>query len=381
MDYIKILTGLFFLSLFACTGDRKSENRIGTGEYTMAVVGNKVFALDSLTAQSSNYMQLLGDSILAVFNPPMNDIHLFDWATGKERGKIVLHKEGPNQAIGIRGFYILSEDSIWLYDEWKKELYLVNAAGDVKEKRALGKLLYPMAKQLYSVSPFPQTNVPISKAGDKLVLQGMNDVIGEGVLPAATILYDWHSGTISLRNPYPSAYPDKMKINEEWNTFAYREVPYTLNGRQEIVSSFPASDSIIVYDIKTDCYSSYFAGYSEETHIKPHVPTSKTDAQRNYLEQYQYSSILYDPYRELYYRLIVLPKTDYDLNNPVTQQKALAVIILDKAFKKVGEYQLENERYMYINSFVGPEGLCINIFSEDDDYLSFKVLNVLRNEK
>ena len=370
-----------FVVFHSCLGERNDYGRKGTDEYTMELAEDKMLLLDSMTAQTVNYMQLIGDTALAIFNSSMNDICLFDWATGKERYKISLHKEGPNAVKGIRGFYYQSKDSIWLYNEWEKDLYLVDADGNLKEKKRLRNLLYPVAKVSYSVSPYPQTNVPIGKVGDKLILQGMNDVISAGVLPAATILYDWSADKLDIKNPYPSVYANKDKINDEWNTFAYRQIPYTLNGKKEIVSGFPASDSLVVYNVNTDSYASFFAGYSEETDIKPYASTSRTATHRNYLEQYQYTSILYDTYRNLYYRLVVLPKTDYDLNDTATQQKDLAVIILDKDFKKVGEYRLEHDRYMYVNSFVVSDGLCINVFSEDDDYLKFKVLNVIENKK
>lgn len=382
MKFTKLILVLIVLTAFySCLKKESLNNRKGTNEYTMEMVGEKSFLLDSMTAQTVNYIQLIGDTSLAIFNSPMNNICLFDWVTGKEKFKICLHKEGPNAVRGIRGFHFLSEDSIWLYNEWEKDLYLVDAEGNIKEKRCLGNLLYPSAKQSYSVSPFPQTNVPFEKVGDVLILQGMNDVITDEVLPAVTVLYNWTDNKLKVKNPYPSVYKNKNKINEEWNTFAYRETPYTLNDKKEIVSAFPASDSIVIYNIRTDNYTSFFAGYSEETNIKPHDPKSKTDSQRNYLEQYQYTSILYDAHQGLYYRLVVLPKMDYDLNNTATQQKDLAVIILNKKFEKVGEYILEHGRYLYINSFVTPDGLCINVFSEDDDYLKFKILRAVKNEK
>lgn len=209
----------------------------------------------------------------------------------------------------------------------------------------------------------------------------MNDLLVDGVLPAATILYNWDENALEVANPYPSAYGNKKRINDEWNTFAYREVPYTINDKEEIVSSFPASDSLVVYNIHTGKYISYFAGYSEETNIKPHVPISKTDGLRNYLEQYQYSSVLYDVHHQLYYRLVVLPLMDYDLNDVLTQQKGLAIIVLNNRYEKVGEYLLAHERYMYINSFVSPEGLCVNYFSDDDDYLKFKIWKPIKHEK
>lgn len=376
-----IISFSIVVTFCSCLGDRSNNARKGTEEYTMQLVEDKLFSLDSMTSQEVNYMQLVGDTSLAIFNPPMNNICFFDWATGKERIKVNLRKEGPNAVKGICGFYFQSKDSIWLYNDWREILYLVDSEGNVKERRELKDLLYPISKHPYSACPFPQTNVPFGKVGNKLILSGMNGKVSDGVLPATTILYDWNANKLDIKNPYPSVYANKDKLADEWNTFAYREVPYTLNDKQEMVFSFPASDSIVVYGINNDSYFSVFAGYSEETNIRPHVPTSRTDSHRNYLEQYQYTSILYDSFRDLYYRLVVLPKTDYDLNDPSTQQKDLAVIILNTNFEKVGEYQLEHGRYLYANSFVVPDGLCINVVSDDDDYLKFKVLKAIKNEK
>ena len=385
MSYkLKCIMGLIVVILCcSCCEYKNTNGRKGTNEYSMELSQEKSFFLDSTTSQEVKYMQLLGDTSLAIFNPPMNNICFFDWATGKERMKINLHKEGPHAVKGIVGFYFQSKDSVWLYDYWRKELYLADFEGNIKERRSLKDLLYPIAKQPYSVYPYPQTSTPFKKVDNKFILSGMDGIISDasdGVLPAATVLYDWNTNKLETKNPYPSVYDNKDKMSA-WHAFAYKQVPYTLNDKREMVFSFPASDSIVVYSIDKDSYSSFFAGYSEETHIKPHVSTSEIDSHRNYLEQYQYSSILYDSYRNLYYRLVVLPKMDYDLNDPATQQKDLAVIILNKNFEKVGEYQLEHERYYYGHSFVVPDGLCINVVSDDDDYLKFKVLKAIKNEK
>lgn len=138
MKLIKIVIGLLGVIIFhSCHDERNSYGRKGTNEYTMEFVEGKMFLLDSMTAQTVNYMQLIGDTSLAIFNSPMNNICLFDWVTGKEKLKIRLQKEGPNAVNDIRGLYIQSKDSIWLYNDWKKDVYLVDADGILREKRCL----------------------------------------------------------------------------------------------------------------------------------------------------------------------------------------------------------------------------------------------------
>lgn len=372
--------GLFILFFYACSMN-KVHDRIGANVYTFKAGGDKMLYLDSMTTQESGYMQLIDSNQLAIYNEPANTICIFDISTEKEIKKVQLYKEGPNAVIGIQGFYYQSKDSIWLYRSWQQELVLVNESGEILSKKTLADKLPPIDKQaFYSVSPFPLTDLPILKNEDVLILQGMNGPeVENGLQPATTILYDLNSDRLRLTNPYPAIYGDK--INERWGTFSYRVTPYTLNEKNEMIVSFPADDSISVYNIKDDSYRRFFAGYALETNIKPlPLKSSQADLQEQYLEQYQYAGILYDKYHNLYYRLVMLPTFDYDARVPNTQYKALAIIILNSSFEKVGEYQLEKAYYKYRNIFVSEEGLHINILSDDDDYLKFITLNVLKNE-
>lgn len=374
---ITFLVGSQFLS--SCSASKKHD-RIGTNEYTIKLGEDKMFFLDSMTTQESDYMQLIDSNRLAIYNKPENTICIFDISTEKEIKKVKLYKEGPNSVIATQGFYYQSKDSIWLYRTWQQELILVNESGEIKDKKILKDKLFPISKQTYSVSPYPFTDLPILKVGNILILHGKNGPeVESGLQPATTILYDLNSDDLRLVNPYPAIYGEP--INEKWGTFTYRTTPYTLNPKNEMVLSFPADDSISVYNITTDTYMKFFAGYSLETNIEPlPLNSSQTDFQEQYLEQYQYVGILYDKYHNLYYRLVMLPTFDYDLNTFSTQHKEIAVIILNSSFEKVGEYNLNRAYYKIRNVFVSKEGLHINVQSDDDDYLKFITLNVLKNE-
>lgn len=375
----KATIGFLVVFFYSCSVSTVHD-RIGANIYTFKLGDDKMFYLDSMTTQESGYMQLIDSNQLAIYNRPANTICIFDINAEREIRKVQLYKEGPNAVIGIQGFYYQSKDSIWLFRSWQQEFVLVNESGEIIDKRILADKLPPIDKQaFYSVSPFPLTDLPILKNENVLILQGMNGAeVKDGLLqPATTILYDFNSDKLRLANPYPAIYGDE--INDRWGTFSYRATPYTLNEKNEMILSFPADDSISVYNIKDDLYTRFFAGYSLETNIKPlPLKSSQTDLQEQYLKQYQYAGILYDKYHNLYYRLVMLPIYDYDIRVPNTQYKALAVIILNSSFEKVGEYKLEKANYKYRNIFVSEEGLHINIQSDDDDYLKFITLNIVK---
>ncbi|MBR0042932.1 MAG: DUF4221 family protein [Bacteroides sp.] len=377
MKQINLLFSLFIL-LLSCSTDSKRE---GTKEYSLLQVADKMFYLDSLTTQESLYMQVVDDKELALYNEPDHSIRFYDIPTAKEFAKIQLYKEGPNATKDMRGFYYQSKNDIWIYQYFTKELLLVNDLGEIKARRDISKKLYPHAKKDITVSPFPITNMPIQKYNDWLILQGMNGIgVENGIKPACTILYNTVTDEVKTVNYYPSIYGDMKNINNNWGTFSYRAVPYTLTPQNEMILSYPADDSIRIYNIDKDYTESYFAGYTIKTKIKPIIGNSTIALEKQYLEQLQYAGIHYDKYNKVYYRLAVLPISDYNINDVKTQNKPLAIIILNHEFKKVGEYHLGKGKYRHRNTFVSEEGLHINVLSEDDDYLKFVTLKIIKNE-
>lgn len=372
---------ILLANLSSCNITNKN-NRLGTDALTMQYGQEKFMSLDSMTTQETGYIQYLNDGRIAFYNLPAHNICVFDVEKGEEVEKIQLYKEGPNSVRGIQGLYYDSADSIWLYQSWEKNLVLVNNKGIIVDKRNLqDKIAQSSLKNRLSVEPFPLTDMPIRKVDDLFVLQGFNGPeVVNGFRPACSVFYDLKADTVSVANEYPSIYGEPSKMNDNWGTFSYRAIPYTLN-EYKMVLSFPASDDIYVYDLKSGKKESYFAGTSLETDISSIEGVQKSQLEKHYLEQLQYAGIFYDKYNDLYYRLAVLPIFDYDIHDKQTQQKPLAVIILNSNFEKVGEFNLGIGRYKYRNVFVSKEGLHLNVYSEDDDYLKFITLKVLKNEK
>lgn len=95
----------------------------------------------------------------------------------------------------------------------------------------------------------------------------------------------------------------------------------------------------------------------------------------NYISQYQYSGIVYDPFRGLYYRLVLHPFKDYDVNNLRNdcRKKPVTIVILDEKFNKIGETRLPDNLYISGNTIVTKEGLCIQVHSDDDDFMKFAI--------
>jgi hypothetical protein len=154
-------------------------------------------------------------------------------------------------------------------------------------------------------------------------------------------------------------------------------VPYDLNNKGEMVLSYPADDHISVYNIASNATERYFAGYSKKDIIHQ-MNNDRTSEMIQYLECTQYGNIHFDPYRNLYYRVVHHPLYEYDINNQDTYMKNLSIVILDSEFNKVGEYDLKEKTSMSGCAFVSDEGLHIQTVSDDDDSMKFITLKPVK---
>ena len=356
----------------ACS-KQTSENRMGKQLYTMQELPHKVFSLDDSTTQVISHIHTYekNDSLfLASYNNPLHNICIFDVKSGKEVHKIQFQKEGPNALDpNFCGFLIHNKDSIFMYHTWLWQLDLINEKGELQKKYKIKD--YPLESGCSFRRPdiLPYSDTPIKKVDNYIILQGQgcnvcdsqSNQIPEGV----TLLLNLKDSLVRHENGYPEIYNQKGI----WQTFAYRVVPYDLSPQGEMVINYPAYDSIRVFNIHTKKTQCYFAGYSKPYTIHP--ARSEKEVDRSIMEQVQYTSIYYDKWNQLYYRLLTLPLPDYDVNEKSAPKRNLAVIILDKHFQKVGEYNIKEPSNRFSRAFVSSEGLHINILSDNDDYLTF----------
>jgi hypothetical protein len=364
--------------LASCSNEEKKINRMGVKEYTMELLPYKTFSLDENTTQTTNYVQILDiddTTRFTMFNPAKYNILIYDIASGNVIYEIPLSKEGPdNVGTNIQGYYLSTLDSIYLYDYWQNTFILVDYNGKIINKYNISdKLLQPTEDCVIPPFPYPRCDAPIRMVNDNIILQGMNGRKQECKNPICmtTALYNIKTGSIIFANPYPKIYGDHAEISSSWGAFSYREVFYDINNQNEMIVSFPADDHIYVYDISSGNTKKFFSGYSIKDRISPLYKKTKYGDLMHYLEQTQYVGVFFDKYKNLYYRLVVHPLYNYDVNNKSTWSKKISVIILDSHFNKVGEYDVLEYTNLCSNTFVSEEGLHINVESEDDDYLKF----------
>ena len=173
--------------------------------------------------------------------------------------------------------------------------------------------------------------------------------------------------SIDLRNgkyessqiPHPSIFQNDCRNILGGHRFCY-DYNYT---NERLVCSFILYDSIMVSDdLKNVKW--YYAKSRYLKQMTPRLISADGDMKSltEYAEMPKYSHILYDKYRDIYYRFALMP---YQLKANETPYNTLgaeefSVIILDKDFRIIGETKFPGNKYFYKMSFVGRDGLYIS---------------------
>jgi hypothetical protein len=349
--------------------------------------GGKKFVLDRESVQQNRCIQLVedvfSDSIYFTFLNTYNySIYFYDFKTGKFLRKIKLDKEGPNgvNPYAHDGYYIASYDSIYYYSHRNHSLYLLNHKGEKyhtinymtnyydkmklwKEKDFQKNRIPPMV-QLSTGQPMYKTDGIIYLCGQ--VTEELGKVDSLNLLLLTTI--DTRNGdSIAFHFGYPKSYGEG-----NWGEAYFREVFWCMNPtNKSFVVSFPNDHYIYQTDLKQ--VNKIYAGSMYAGDIKsidtPAFIMPKSRRLSHYFENYSYSSVIYDRYRNVYYRMVEHPWKDYNTDmdwRPWLKQ--VSIIILDENFNFMGETKLDMEyRFVALQFMVTEDGLLLYKQTDDED--------------
>ena len=186
-------------------------------------------------------------------------------------------------------------------------------------------------------------------------------------------LKNGHIHTLSIK--YPDIFEDDVKVPAGGGY----EFSYDYNYKQErLVCSLTGYDSIMV----TDDLKQVYWRNGKSRYLKTMRPRVYDANGLNWLreatESPSYHNIMYDKYRDVYYRIAEFPyesKQDESLFGTPTARE-FSIIIFDKDLNIIGETKFPGNKYFYKMSFVGRDGLYISENNEanpefDEDKLVF----------
>jgi hypothetical protein len=327
--------------------------------------------LDSLTSPNIICTQYYvdpgsGKSYICFLNSLVNTIYGYDYNTKSLAFKLKLDNDGPNGVGGrMESFYIHSFDSIFVSSR-----YMVSLVDTGRRKIRSFNLAKKQSNDITALPSFSGYQQPAI----------LNDNF---YFPCAPDI-----------DPFTkSSFTDKeclVKLNLNTGEYEYKFKPSDLfqkgvygpnytssydcfNTRKNMVLiSFQNDPLLFLHSIDADDSGrTVYAGSESFDEVSPMQKITRDfeGYTRFYIKSPSYGPIIYDPYRNMYYRFALTPLSDEDYAQRKWWKKK-SLIILDSTFVKVGETKI-SDSCSFLNYFITEDGLFISQAGASEDSLLY----------
>lgn len=257
---------------------------------------------------------------------------VYDLQTGKLVKKIPMRMPDGKYEFGMLGAYlVINSDSIYTLDY--PFLTLINHQGEVinrhlvKENDKIAQYI-PTSQWRPIIS---NNNILTGFTTENLPPRGWNKKISMKELIGSTLYIDINSGKRSFHHHYP-----ETTINGSYlsNQHYFATLENYADG--QTLLGFASSDSLYVIENKK-IIKQFPANYSK---FLPFTRKGALDDYDYYRTNYSYGAHFYDKQNSLLYRIVQLPISEYELNNPIHSKanfKQVAVLVFDENQKKLAE--------------------------------------------
>lgn len=375
----KFLGSLFcFLFLFSSC---HSPQKANTDGYTLKRTDTQLaFSLDDKTKIHIFSLQLYedvnGEEYLVFQNQTYRQLLFYNLQTQELLKKIICDTEGPDAVPQFSGFYVRNMDEIYLANTNLDGISVIDGQG---KPRKLYKGKTKEGKTVMNTTAL--TWKRIQQINNNLYIPlNINREYGKDVKFQKSNL----CGTLNLENGelelLPLTYFDIIKREGDDLIVAYYS--RCTNGKQ-FIYSFEDSENLFVTDLEHTSLKKIKAKsrFLPTLQFKPQEYSIASPDNCSSMEQPRYGTILYDPYRKVYY-WIAYPKAEIEkdvncFDLMACGGKNFSVIILNEDFEIIGETLMPDYTYNPRLCFVRNDGLYISeshIFNPgfDENELSFR---------
>lgn len=387
----KISIILFFsFTIISLVGCKPSQENL----YTLSLTEDSlVFDLDPQTSIIIRalfpYTDRNGQEFLTFQNDIEPEILWYDVASQKYVKTIKLQKEGNNGVGLFCGYYISSENEIYIPETYKTVLDIVNDRGEIirkidYEKTSLGKSTIPFLCTSYKSMHILNGKIFIPQTPNL----ALNDVMADSPV---TLVVDTVNHSI---HEFDVRFPQVMSSEEikRGNTLGV-ESAYSMcyNGKYFVYSFFFDEDLYIVsLDGKIKNKIKARSKYLEKVYDGRKTPVDMNTWGKTLCEIPMYGNLIYDKYREVYYRIIYLKTELKDNDNykdiSLQGRTKFSIMILDKNLNLLGETLFPDNTYASNLLFVRADGLYISTSfvknpTFSDDKLCFRRFDLIQIQK
>lgn len=350
------------------------------------------FPLDEKSSFESNsisYRKINNKEYLSILNPFDQSIRLYDYSKQEQISTTKMDEEGPN-GVGTLGpasaHLFHSFDSIFLYNINLGKLFLVN-----QESEVINQYLVTDYKNSANIpAPFPSTLRPMYFFKNSIYMAcGINRRLENYDDHPSSLKIDLSTKNINYLTTFPKIYSSAF-----WGSTYKYDPSISLNFEtNELVINYPVDPFLQRVNLNSNKQTLTFVGSSYFQEINPYQQDSNFFKSRNPnerdfaedqhgLSNSDFESILYDEFKDLYYRIAyVRPSLERIKANETIPD--FSILVLNNQFEKVGEKLFERELYDGTKIFISQRGINIarsDLYDSDEDYLQFELFEVVEVE-
>jgi len=354
-------------TIFFITACEENQQESFANRYTLEYSKSISYPLDSSTAHSPLDLGLVSwdSSVFYLTNRDLGRVHFYDAHTQEKIGHWYFTADPKNNLTGSIGLFLFAEDSLLVFKRPLVISLFSNSKSDVLKRTfvELPKFDERSSLRNASVAGFVR---PI-RVGDSNIIIKLTPVIllHQRIDPAVTM----------------ADFPILSKVNIF--TGEFEDLPIT----------YPSSIKFVHHGLTADIYLAEAANYFlvgfvhdpvlykvdklsgellESFTIPSQYPVDFTpskdmpvDKLGEFREQnYRYFQMVYDPYRQVFYRQVLQPHLDFEIGtryySTMDRPEGFSIMIFDEDFNKLGEVDFPSKTYGYQAWYVGPEGLYIS---------------------
>jgi hypothetical protein len=355
-----LLNFLLSLALISCSqkDPKNTKAMLRTDEEIIE------FQIDDQTPNVSMGMQYF-DGFLFNINWAYNQIQIYNLSEKRLVKNLDFEIEGDQGVGELFGFHVHSLDSIFLFSQMDPFIYLTDTSGIVSQKI---RYQIPDGYSSAFVHPSYFLSPPVIQSNEMIVkthFAGNYREVKNEDLKQKQMVYaiNLTSGeTRFLNHTYPADYLEKgLKHFETSMAISKDKVVYSLFGDHRLFYA----DSFENKLSSKDAASSYL-----DTNLKLFpLEGVRFDTQKYLQASSRYESLVYDPFRDVFYRF-AYPTLEVTDENEVLRLRIapgpFVIMVLDNDLNVIGETYLEKGKYLPSNFFINEDGLYLSINHPDN---------------
>lgn len=331
-----------------------------------------------------------GIEYLTFQNNLQPEIYVYKKQAGEFVKKIKFDLEGKNGVGKFGGYHMESFNEIYLPSLQRNVIFVMDSSGVIQREIRFDKTddnlsLIPFSSISFAYHPMYFNN------GQLYIPQSINMRLGNEIIEKSSVTVAIDTLTKSIK-PTRMRFPPIIQSADIGKTTVGGEMGYSYCfGEDQFVYSFSFDENIYVAPLDGGEIKKIQVGskYLKKPRVLGYTPDDFDNVMKKKSEMPCYGNIIYDKYRNVYYRFAYLETQLSDKDDYAEiwsfGRKHFSIIILSSNFEIIGETLFPEFEYISTLCYVDKEGLYLSDSHYknaqfDENELSFRCFKLLEKE-